>query len=399
MRIACVTIPDLGIQVAVSGRTSWRTEPVVIGGQPVEASPVYDASAAAKACGVRQGMPLHEAYALCPHARFLPLNESRYGEASEQVADILERYSPVVEVESPSCAYFEVVRTSGELALAGQVLGSISAEAALEACLGVSNSRFISRAAALTSAPGAPVIVPENEDRDFIAPFSIDFLPCSPDVKERLRLLGIRNVGQLNLLSKGSLVAQFGREGAIISDLSQGSNGYPLVARKKPEVISVAIEIYPPATTSLQVLHHCEIVLQKPLAEVRKRGKACRELLVRVNFDTGASEEKRLPFRQTTTSISTIQDRIRVWLEDVEFPSQVTGLDLSLYPGSEEGEMLSLWRERLSVRPELNRLASKLKTRFGYQPLKKFEVADSHAVFPERRFKLEEVWNQEVWDD
>ena len=398
MRIACVIIPDLAVQVAVSGRTRWRTEPVVIGGRPLEAGAVYGASAAAMVCGVKTGMPLHEAYALCPHARFLPLNEKRYQEASERVADILERYSPVVEVESPGCAYFEVIRTGDEIALACQVLDITSAEAGLEACLSISNSRFVSRAAALTSTPEAPVIVPENKERDFIAPFSIDFLPCSLEVKERLRLLGISYIGQLNLLSKESLVAQFGRQGATIADLSQGGNGYPLVARKKPEVVSVAIEVCPPATTSLQILHHCRVALEKPLADMRELGKVCRELLVRISFSAGASEEKRLPFKQATVSISTIQDRIRAWLEDIPFPSPVTGLDISLYPGSEEGEPLGLWWEQPSVRPELNTLASKLKSRFGYQPLKKFEVVDSYAVFPERRFRLVEVWKQEERD-
>ena len=399
MRIACVTIPDLAIQVALSGRANWRTELVVIGGRPVEAAPVCGASAAALACGVTVGMPLYEAYALCPHARFLPQNENECQQMSEQVADILERYSPAVEVESPGCAYFEVIRMGDEVALARRVLGTISDEAGLDACLGISNSRFISRAAALTSTSEAPVIVPENKERDFIAPFSIDFLPCSPDIKERLRLLGIHYIGQLNLLSKEPLVAQFGREGAIISDLSQGRDGYPLAARQKPEVINIVFQVYPPATNSLQILQHCQVALEKPLADMREVGKVCRELLVRLTFSSGASQEKRLLFKQATASISAIQDRIRVWLEDIEFPSPMTGLGLSLYPGSEEGETLGLWRERSSAKPELNRLAGKLKSRFGYQPLKKFEVADWHAVFPERRFRLVEVRKQEMKDD
>lgn len=398
MRIACVIIPDLAVQVAASGRTSWRTEPVVIGGRPLEAAPVHAASPAVIACGVRVGMPLHEAYALCPHARFLPLNEKECQQMSERVADILERYSPVVEVECPGCAYFEVVSMGEEVALARRVLGTIAAEAGVDACLGVSSSRFISWAAAQTSTSEAPVIVPENKERDFIAPFSIDFLPCSPDVKERLRLLGIRCIGQLNLLSKESLVAQFGREGALISDLSQGKDGYPLVARQKPEVVSIAVEVYPPATNCLQILQHSQVALEKPLAHMRQLRKVCRELLVRLTFDTGDSQEKRLLFKRATASTSTIQDRIRVWLEDIEFPSPVTGFGLSLYPGSEEGETLSLWREGTSAKPELHRLASKLKTRFGYQPLKKFEVADWHAVFPERRFRMVEVLKQETKD-
>jgi len=397
MRIACVIIPDLAIQVALSGRASWRTELVVIGGRPVEGAPVYSASAAALACGVKVGMPLYEAYALCPHARFLPLNEKECQQISEQMADILERYSPVVEVESPGCVYFEVIKMGDEVTLARRVLGTIAAEAGLDACLGISNSRFISLAAALTSTSEAPVIVPENKERDFIAPFSIDFLPCS-HIKERLRLLGIHYIGQLNLLSRESLVAQFGREGAIISDLSWGSDGQPLVARQKPEVINILFEVYPPATNSLQILQHCQVALEKPLADMREVGKVCRELLVRLTFSSGASQEKRLVFKQATASINATQDRIRAWLESIEFPSPVTGFGLSLYPGSEEGETLGLWRERPSAKPELNRLAGKLKSRFGYQPLKKFEVADWHAVFPERRFRLVEVRKQEMED-
>ena len=55
-----------------------------------------------------QYMPLHEAYSLCPEAKFLPLDEGRYGGMFEQVVSILEGFSPVVEMgeQRGSCTYF-----------------------------------------------------------------------------------------------------------------------------------------------------------------------------------------------------------------------------------------------------------------------------------------------------
>jgi nucleotidyltransferase/DNA polymerase involved in DNA repair len=60
---------------------SLKGKSIIIGGLPYERKVVYDASQETLSCGVRQGMPLREAYALCPQGVFLPLDEGKYATA------------------------------------------------------------------------------------------------------------------------------------------------------------------------------------------------------------------------------------------------------------------------------------------------------------------------------
>ena len=388
MRIGCVLVPNLAVQVALTNRVNWRSEPVVIGCQPFEGKLVYDVSPAAAACGIKAGMPLYEAYALCPEARFFPANEAKYEQLFEEVEDILEEFSPAVEVEGTGCAYIEIIGTSDELELASNIVSSITNDTGLRARLGVSNCKFVSKVAALTSTFEAPVIVDGRNQRDFLAPYAVDFLPCSPISKEHLHLLGVNFIGQIATFSKDALTSQFGSEGVLIHDLVQGRDERRVTPRRKADVITVKTDVDPPAANSLQILYHCQIMLEKPLASARRRGKACRELVMTLHFDSGISRYEKFLFKMATVSPSTILDRVRVWLENEEFPNVVTELELSILLTAEEGERLRLWREQAGPKPELVKLARNLTGKLGFQPFKRFKTADTKAIFPERRFKL-----------
>lgn len=391
MRIACVLIHNLAIQVALTGDATLCSQPLVLGGLPFEAKTVYDASFEATACGIKPGMSLRQAYALCPDARFLPADESQYEQVFEEVVDVLERFSPVVDIEELGCAYLDVGRVHGEENPARKISTSLSTDTGLNGCIGISNGKFLSRAAAFTSKPEAPVIVPEGEEKDFIAPFPIDFLSCPAEIKERLYLLGIRFMGQLSQFSREALAAQFGSEGIILHQLAHGIDETPLSPRKKPELITVAADLEPPASIYLQILHACQVMLDRPLDKVKAEGKACREIAVKVIFPSGASYQRRLPLKQVTVSISVILDRLRTWLESITFPASVTRVELSLSLSRETGKSLYLWPEQKKSLSSLNALAHELKSRFGYQPLKKVQIVDAGAILPERRFRLTDV--------
>jgi nucleotidyltransferase/DNA polymerase involved in DNA repair len=217
-------------------------------------------------------------------------------------------------------------------------------------------------------------------------------------MKKRLRLLGIRQVHQLGEFSKISLIEQFGRVGAAAWELAQGRDGASLNPGKKPDVIIASVEVDPPADTSIQILHHCQMALEKPLARMKRQGKVCNELAIEIRFASGARQDSRLPFKKGTVSVSVMLDRVRAWLEGVQFPQPVTELHLLVRLGAETGERLRLWREHAGPRPELVSLAKYLATKLGFQPLKRFETADAGAVFPERRFRLVNLPGEEAKD-
>ena len=65
MRVGCFFFPHFPVQVEAREDATLTGRPIIIGGLPYERKAVYDASQEALDCGIRSGMPLREAYALC----------------------------------------------------------------------------------------------------------------------------------------------------------------------------------------------------------------------------------------------------------------------------------------------------------------------------------------------
>ncbi len=395
MRIACMVINNFPVQVVLRSCRDWQGHPMIIGGLPSESKPVRDASPEATAFGIKSGMPLRQAYALCPDAKFLPLDERGYEEAFEEVISILESFSPVVDVQGLGYAYIDAVGVPSEANLADDIAETILNKTGLKVCLGIGNSKFVSRVAATSSTPESPVVVPDDKERDFAAPFPVDLLPCSEYARERLHLFGISLIGQLCQFSREVLMAQFGSEGLLLYELAHGIDRTPLTPRKKPEIAIAIAELDFPVTTYLQIVHYCQAILAAPLEKARAQGKACSELSVKITLASGNSQQRRLTFKQATVSVSVILDRLRTWLETITLTTDVAGIQLSLLLVRESGKRLYLWTGEEKRDDGPRKLASDLKARFGYQPLTKVQLVDAGAMLPERRFKFAEVTDQE----
>jgi nucleotidyltransferase/DNA polymerase involved in DNA repair len=363
----------------------------VIGGLPFEEKPVYDASPEAIAYGVKAGMPLHEAYALCPTAKFLSTKHEQYKQIFEEVADVLERFSPVVDIEKPGCAYFDISGVQDEMNLCQNVLRDLSADTGLSACLGVSSGRFFSRIAAFTSKPEMPVIVSPGQEKYFVAPFSIDLLQSSNESKKRLHFLGIRFIGDLTHFPREALVAQFGSDGSLMHDLAHGIDRSPLVPRAKPEVAAHSIRLSSPAVSLIEILRACEIILVRLFSGVKRQGKVCREVTLTLVFTSGMWEKRKLALKEPTSSSRLIVSRLQTWLESIRLPSPVIEVGLSLSLTREQGKKLSLWPDNGRSQEGLIKAARELKLRFGHQPIKKARRVRPKPILPEREFILTDV--------
>jgi DNA polymerase-4 len=341
-------------------------------------------------------MSLRQAHALCPQAIFLPTDEIRHQELFAEVIHVLENFSPLIEVESLGCAYLDTTGVQQEQALAQDIVSHISEHTELTACLGTSSGKLFSRAAALSSKAEAPVIVPPGQESDFISPFPIDILPCHADIKTRLHSFGIRSVGQLRQFSAEALITQFGKEGKMICELSDGVDRLPLIAMNNPNTIAATVEFDSvKEVTDLQMLHSCHMALEGPLDKVRKSGKLCSAVSVKVAFPSDPSWEKKLPFKEATVSISVILNRLKVWLDNVDLPAPPTSIIISLVLVKEHGKSPRLWDEGRRIETNLNRLAKDLRSRFGFQPVKRIQAADAGAILPERRFRLTDLREEE----
>ena len=91
--IACLRLLHWAAAVTRQQNPALAGVPLVIGGRAWESAPVTAVSAEAQEAGVRVGMLLKQAWALCPGAHFLPLNEAICQQAHDALLDLLWDFS------------------------------------------------------------------------------------------------------------------------------------------------------------------------------------------------------------------------------------------------------------------------------------------------------------------
>ena len=84
---------------------------VVVGGQRHERGVVSAASYEARKFGVHSAMPLRTAAKMCPHAIFVDGHPERYRDYSAKVYQVLDHFSPKLEMVSIDEAYVDMTGT------------------------------------------------------------------------------------------------------------------------------------------------------------------------------------------------------------------------------------------------------------------------------------------------
>ena len=390
MRIACLVIPNLATQLAQAEEPGLMNQPIIIGRLPFEKGTVYDASPEAIASGIRPGMPLRQAQALCPEAPLLSADEDKYEEAIDAVIRTLDNFSPVIEVVKQHRAYLDITGVQNESDTARALISTVLKSTGLRSSIGIASGKFFSLVAASASKKGYFTIVPPGKEREFITPFSIDFIDCEDPVKERLRLLGIKYMGQLEKLPKEALLAQFGNPGLRLYQITQGIDHSPLIPLKKTDLLSIACDLDPPLVTSFEIITACQAVLAEHLVKIKNQHKLCHQVLCKVYPIPGMVIERRLPLKQATSSEKVILDRLQMWVEQTDFSAPVAKIELSLWFCAEAGKKLCLWSSPVNKHWQLSSLAGDLRRRFGYQPLKKAHE-NPNEILPERRYALTDI--------
>ncbi|HTK44488.1 MAG TPA: hypothetical protein VL749_03940, partial [Patescibacteria group bacterium] len=198
---------------------------------------MLDADPAARALGVRRGMPLGSAHRLAPEATFLDAEPEADRAELEAAFERLAAFSPAVAGTSdPAEVSFGLLEAQvdgleglwgPEPVMVERIAAALDAALAGSPRAGIAGTRFAATVAALAARPGALVSVPPGEEATFLAPLPASLLTPDPDVRARLRRFGLRRIGQVAELAASALVARFGEEGARIGARSRGEEVEP----------------------------------------------------------------------------------------------------------------------------------------------------------------------------
>jgi DNA polymerase-4 len=206
---------------------SLKGRPVVVGGQKNERGVVSAASYAARKFGIHSAMPLRTAAKLCPQATFVDGHPERYREYSAKVYEVLNRFSPKLEMVSIDEAYVDMTGTER---LHGPPLGAahalhetMKAATDLNCSIGIGTSRLIAKVCSDQAKPNGVLFVLPGGEAEFLSPLDVRKIPGVGKVMEkRLRDRGIRTVGDLAGRDEGWLRSNFGLLGVAMAGKSRG---------------------------------------------------------------------------------------------------------------------------------------------------------------------------------
>ncbi len=204
-----------------------KGKPVVVGGQAHERGVVSAASYAARKFGVHSAMPLRTAYQHCPEAIFVDGHPDRYREYSERVFEVLQRFSPQVQMASIDEAYLDLTGTQRLLGApfkaAHKLHEAVKAATSLNCSIGISTSRLVSKIASDQAKPNGILWICPGEEAAFLAPLDIRKIPgVGKAGEQRLNECGIHKVGDLARLESTLLERKFGKWGLALAGKSHG---------------------------------------------------------------------------------------------------------------------------------------------------------------------------------
>lgn len=203
---------------------------VVVGGNRDERGVVAAASYAARKYGVHSAMPLRTASKLLPNdAIFVEGHPDRYRECSRKVREVLNSFTPALEMASIDEAYLDMSGTErlhGPPLKAAHALHAAMLERThLKCSIGISSARMVAKVASDQAKRNGILFVMPGCESAFLAPLDVRKIPGVGKVSEQsLHALGIRKVGDLARLDDDFLEERFGKWGLALAGKSRGED-------------------------------------------------------------------------------------------------------------------------------------------------------------------------------
>ena len=183
----------------------------------------------------------------------------------------------------------------GEARLASSLLHAVPDY--LSPRVGLADAKFPAYVAAHASSHFGAFRVPDDVG-GFLAPYSIDLLPISSEMKAAMHRFGLHNMGDVGSMREELLADQFGPSGRKVRQLSCGIDETPLVPMSFEDAI-VEGTSFPFTSTSMQLISTAEeTLLQRAYSRPQVKGRYAGRAELRCALFRSPPWEKVVHFRE-----------------------------------------------------------------------------------------------------
>jgi len=218
-------------------------KPVVVGGSAEGRGVVAASSYEARKFGIYSAMSAYRAKQLCPHAIFIRPRIDYYAAVSQQLRQIFEEFTPLIEPLSLDEAFLDVTGSESLLGSAvqmgQQIKTLVQKRLQLTASVGVAPNKFLAKIASDLEKPNGFVVVLPDQIQSFLDPLPVGRIWGVGKVTSQVfKRFAISTIGQLRQLSRETLYDLFGSSGEHYWKLSHGIDTRPVVPDREAKSIS-----------------------------------------------------------------------------------------------------------------------------------------------------------------
>jgi DNA polymerase-4 len=203
---------------------------------------ITTASYEARAYGVRTGMAKWEALQCCPDLILVVGNNRKYTHTSTRIFEMMQDYTPLVEVFSIDEAFLDL---AGSLALFGsaeniayRLKARIRHRFGLTCSIGIAPNKLLAKLASEMKKPDGLTIIRPDEVVETMERTPIeDLCGIGRRMNRQLRQLGIETCGQLERYPLDILRRKFGIIGDKLHRMGQGIDESPVIPDERSEPV------------------------------------------------------------------------------------------------------------------------------------------------------------------
>jgi DNA polymerase-4 len=293
-------------------RPELRGHPVVVWGLSRRAV-VAAASYEARRFGIRSAMPMFRARRLCPDLVVVELRMEHYRAVSQQIRDILQHHTAVIEPLALDECFLDVSATTTTLteagALARLIKEEIRRDTGLIASAGVGPNKFVAKIASALGKPDGLRIVHTEETEGFLAPLPVSRMWGVGAVTGRkLGQAGIKTIGDLAAADPGWLERLLGKHGPRMHEFAHGRDGRDVQISRQAKSVSNETT-FDEDTTSGQVLRaQIERLAQRVAERLGRRQLEGRTIVLKLTYKNFAHASRRTTLPEATGEARVIAD-------------------------------------------------------------------------------------------
>jgi DNA polymerase-4 len=278
--------------------------PLIIGGSS-RRGVVAACSYETRKFGVHSAMPMYLALQLCPDAKVISGDMEAYSQYSHLVTEIIADKAPSFEKSSIDEFYIDATgmdRYFGTYQWAIELQKKIMKESRLPISMALSVNKLVSKVATGEFKPNAQKQIPPGEEKDFLAPLSIEKIPMvGKQTASFLYDMGVRTVATLREMPQQFLISAFGKNGISLWNKAQGLDDSPVVPYSEQKSISTE-STFDQDTIDVKRLKSILIAMVEKVAfQLRDQKKLTSCITVKIRYSNFDTETKQVHIPYTSS--------------------------------------------------------------------------------------------------